>query len=427
MTMDYKSEEYRGALRSHGFEPLLVADLCDRNARVMPKREAVADMDGNSLRWRDVSHLSDRLAAALTILGFQPGDVLLFLLPLGVHLFLLRVVCEKAGVRYLVGSHDSPERIGRIMQTLGARAIITNEIKRYPTLEEFRFIDLGDDKGGISTLLGLANSLSPSEIEGIRRRRATPFDPIEIRPSSGTTTGFPRFTDKIPCSLMFSQFIRQRRLRITSEDVYALFGGYRGAADGHGYYGFPMAGAKALFISQVQEASDIPRSLDFARTKGATIMHRVPFLDSFFPEHIPASVRLIFNNRPSFSPDLARRIEASTGARIFSGYSTEYGGISGCFWEDTQDVRLDTDGKPLEGNEVRIVSLEGNVLPPGTEGLIQVKGLHANLGCYRDAEETRKRWVSGWYDTRDWGYLNNEGRLTLLGRLDKEGKVTKWR
>lgn len=428
MFMDYKSDEYRGSLRAHGFEPVLVADLCDRHARLTPDREAAADMDGNSLSWREVSQLSDRMAAALTVLGFQPGDVLLFLLPLRVHLFLLRVACEKAGLRYLVGSHDSPERIKKTVGSLGARAIITNEAKRYPALENIRFIELGDDKAGTSTLLGLSNSLATSEVEGIRRTKASPLEPCEIRATSGTTLGFPRFADQVPCARMFSLFIRQRRLRITSEDVYAFFGYYRGAADGHGYYGFPMVGAKALFIPRVQEAADIPRALDFAGAKGSTIMHRVPFMDSFFPELIPASVRLIFNSRPSFGPDLARRIEASTGARIVSGYSiTEYGGISGCFREDSQDVRLNTEGKPLEGNEVRIVDQEGNVLPSGTEGLIQVRGLHANPGCYRDPEETQRRWASGWYDTRDWGYLDGEGRLALLGRVDSEGKLIKWR
>ena len=79
--------------------PLMTAaDFCDRNAREFGANEALVDRR-QRLTWSQVKQLSDRLAASLVKLGLQRDAKILVQLPNCAELFLIRLACEKAGVR----------------------------------------------------------------------------------------------------------------------------------------------------------------------------------------------------------------------------------------------------------------------------------------------------------------------------------------
>ena len=158
MPFDYESPEYRRALEAYGCEPLLSADWCERNAQRFPGREAIADME-RSLTWEEAVERSDRLAVALSFLDLRVGDRVILLMPLGVNLFLLRAACEKTGLPYFLSAHDISERLQRAAEELKARAVITDNVERYPefALPDVRFIS-------VTSLWGLAEAHSQGEI-----------------------------------------------------------------------------------------------------------------------------------------------------------------------------------------------------------------------------------------------------------------------
>jgi len=78
---------------------------------------------------------------------------------------------------------------------------------------------------------------------------------------------------------------------------------------------------------------------------------------------------------------------------------------------------LYTVGKPLEGVSVRIVDpATQEDLPPGSEGLILVKGPNVMKGYYRDEEATKNVLAGEWFNTGDKGILSKKGLLTITGR-----------
>src|SRR5262249_48558026 len=85
--------------------------------------------------------------------------------------------------------------------------------------------------------------------------------------------------------------------------------------------------------------------------------------------------------------------------------------------EDGDDDRFATAGMPLPGYEVRITDAQsGNVLPAGSVGQIQARGLMVMRGYYKMAKETAAT-ISpdGWLSTGDLGYLREDGRLVIAG------------
>jgi acyl-CoA synthetase (AMP-forming)/AMP-acid ligase II len=78
-------------------------------------------------------------------------------------------------------------------------------------------------------------------------------------------------------------------------------------------------------------------------------------------------------------------------------------------------VRLASVGRPLPGVDIAIRDPDNNALPAGQQGRIwvrgeQVSGEYAGTGPLVDA--------TGFFDTRDEGYLDDDGYLFVKGRAD---------
>jgi acyl-CoA synthetase len=106
------------------------------------------------------------------------------------------------------------------------------------------------------------------------------------------------------------------------------------------------------------------------------------------------------------------------GLLIYSMYgSTEQPSITGCTYTDSLEKRLSTAGRPLPGNEIRLVDAGGDEVAPGEPGEILSRGPECFLG-YTDASLTAKVFDhEGWYHTGDIGVLDLEGYLSITDRI----------
>lgn len=76
-----------------------------------------------------------------------------------------------------------------------------------------------------------------------------------------------------------------------------------------------------------------------------------------------------------------------------------------------------TVGPPVPLTEIRIASETGEILPPGVEGLIEVRGPQVTKGYYRNEEETVRSFTGdGFFRTGDLGRMTVSGELVITGR-----------
>lgn len=76
-----------------------------------------------------------------------------------------------------------------------------------------------------------------------------------------------------------------------------------------------------------------------------------------------------------------------------------------------------TVGPPVPRTELRVVSEEGQILPPGEEGTIEVRGAQVTKGYYNNEEENRKSFtLDGFFKTGDLGKMTIKGELVITGR-----------
>jgi O-succinylbenzoic acid--CoA ligase len=137
-------------------------------------------------------------------------------------------------------------------------------------------------------------------------------------------------------------------------------------------------------------------------------------LDARGDRPLPESFRLaLIGGGPVPTPLLAR----ARAARLLALQT--YGLTEACSQVTTErpsEADGRTAGPPLPGLEVRITGPEGEVLGPGREGDIEVRGPTVMGGYLNRPEATSEALRDGWLRTRDMGTLDGRGRLTVLSR-----------
>jgi len=95
-----------------------------------------------------------------------------------------------------------------------------------------------------------------------------------------------------------------------------------------------------------------------------------------------------------------------------------------CIGLEYQPTRAGSAGKVVPGYKVEILDDEGNVLPPEKEGIIVIKlplppGTLATL--WQNDQKYREEYLDqfpGYYLTGDGGYIDRDGYLHVMGRID---------
>lgn len=96
---------------------------------------------------------------------------------------------------------------------------------------------------------------------------------------------------------------------------------------------------------------------------------------------------------------------------------TEVGGIARNVIRSAED-NLRCVGRILEGNEVEVVDLAGNVQMPKTVGLIRVRNNIMVQQYANNPTATQECFKNGWFYSGDTGYFDESGLLYVTGRAN---------
>ena len=198
-------------------------------------------------------------------------------------------------------------------------------------------------------------------------------------------------------------------------------------------FGFTVTGLLTLLsgikIAFSPDPTDGKRLAHAIEHWGATILCGPPtFLKAIMKAATPEqlrSVRLCFSGAEKVPPDLLALMAPFGGEEFFiEGY-----GITEC----SPVLTFNRQGKPhrgvglpAQGVELLIVHPETyEILPVGTQGLILARGPNVFAGYLNPSVSSPFIEVKGlsWYKTGDLGFLDEEGALTISGRLKRFVKV----
>lgn len=119
------------------------------------------------------------------------------------------------------------------------------------------------------------------------------------------------------------------------------------------------------------------------------------------------------------------RIRELVTPNIINIYGTTESGLSGGTMMFRKDLdrpdKITSIGKPLLNSEVRVIAPGGtadDILPPGEEGEIIIRGPSVANEMWDDPAKTRQVFEGPWWHSGDLGVMDDEQFLYIRGRLD---------
>jgi len=458
-------------------------ELLSRNALQVPGVVALREKDfgiWQEYTWRQYFDEVLALAAGLDALGFAEGDALIVLGDNRPRLYIgMLAASALRGVSVPVFPDAIADEVRHIVGSCRARFALAEDQEQVDKLLDLRKhighldVIVYDDARGLGTYTesglvayaavrtsGVERLETQPQLRDTLLRRARPGDPAVLLHSSGTT-GTPK--------------------GVMLEHGHLLAAVRNGAAGGYfeageeivaylpmawvGDFVFSVAAAIALrftvniperpetVLQNLQEIAPTlyfapPRSWDQMLTHVHVRMEEAPRLKRWLYHRLmPVAVDLERARLEGKPTSLGRRLVRSLGEPVIYGPLKDYLGLSRvrraytggeAIGEDAflffrglgvnlkqiygqtensaltsvqadDEVRLHTVGRPLPGVEARI----------GDAGEILLRSESLFKGYRNNPEATASALRDGWFHTGDAGYLEPDGQLVILGRVEE--------
>jgi acyl-coenzyme A synthetase/AMP-(fatty) acid ligase len=141
------------------------------------------------------------------------------------------------------------------------------------------------------------------------------------------------------------------------------------------------------------------------------------------------SLRRFLQAGGALAPDNIEALrEIVPGAEFVVMYGqTEATARISCLPSDRLRDKRGSAGLPLDNLKIRIADEQGQELPSGQTGEIQVSGPSVCGGYLQEPEATQQKFADGWLRTGDLGSLDEEGYLWINGRSSDFIKIRGYR
>jgi len=117
------------------------------------------------------------------------------------------------------------------------------------------------------------------------------------------------------------------------------------------------------------------------------------------------------------SAQLLARFEARFGFPLLEGYGLSEGTCASTINPIDGVRKVGTVGLPFTGQRIAIAGPNGLHLPQGAVGEVLVQGPNVMRGYLGKPQETAKTLIDGWLHTGDMGRIDEDGYLSIVGRL----------
>ena len=198
-------------------------------------------------------------------------------------------------------------------------------------------------------------------------------------------------------------------------------------------WGAMMCNVKGAYHVNPLEAKQVGKLIK--RHKGTILMTTPTFLRSYMrrckPEQL-ASLDAIVTGAERLPPELADQYEEKFGVRPVQGYGiTELSpGVAANIPASRQrgdfqvDAKEGTVGRPICNVSAKVLDLDTNEeLPPNESGMLWITGPNVMLGYLNNEKATKEVIVDGWFKTGDMAKIDEDGFITITGRLSRFSKI----
>ncbi|MFD8542377.1 amino acid adenylation domain-containing protein [Streptomyces sp. NPDC059649] len=383
-----------------------VPELIAGHARRTPGATALI-AGSERLSYAELDHRIREFAAALIEAGVRPGDRVGVCLPRTADLLVALVATWRAGAAYLPLDPGYPAGRLRMMVEDARPAVVVGDAAAARALASTGVALVGPD-----AVAGRAPEQWPV---------LAPQDPAYVIHTSGST-GRPKgvIVRHDNLAALFSAFAQ-----ILPDPPQVSVAGASVSFDISVLELFwPLATGRTVLLTSHQQVADaeVPRGALYQCTP---TMARI-LADDPAGRRLLGGLAVLFVGGEPLARDLADRLTDLVPGPVFNCYGPTETTVWSTVWRVEPQVPVHI-GRPLAGEECRVVDAHGRPLPPGVPGRLLILGAGVGSGYWERPELTAERFAEydgrRGYDTGDLAVLDPAHGLRFLGRADTQVKV----
>jgi cyclohexanecarboxylate-CoA ligase len=285
-----------------------------------------------------------------------------------------------------------------------------------PALEHLVVIGEGGVRDFDSVLLAEPPTGADRAMFEVRRLESEEI--VQLCFTSGTT-GEPKGVLQTSDTLLSNSIPFTERLGLKHDDVLLMPSPLAHQT------GFMLAMLPCFHIGGTLVLQDVwspARAAEIIRAEKVTFsMGATPFLADLAAqaEDQPvafATLRIFGSAGAPIPRTLVGRAGKAMGVTILSCWGmSEVGGATLTRLDDPPEKASGTDGACLPGVEIRVLDADGCILPPDTEGRLEVRACSMFCG-YLKRPNLPAMNAEGWFDTGDMARIDDDGYLRITGR-----------
>jgi len=396
----------------------MILDLLEKGS---PSHVAIAVSGGGPVVTYDqLRQQIDALAAKLNQFGLGRGDRIAMALPNGLEMIAAFLAASTVGTAAPLNPAYRLDEFRFYLEDTGARALIVP-----PTGSDEARQAAGDQTLVIEADLDSQGQVqfSSAGIAGPPRARdyPNPDDTALVLHTSGTTSR-PKRVPLLHTNLMISARNVAETYQLSAEDVslcvMPLF-------HVHGLVASTLATLLTGGTVVVPPRFNPLTFWSAVRDHRASWYSAVPTIHQVLLSRAKAGarpagaehLRFIRSCSAALPPQMMADLEERFGVPVLEAY-----GMTEAAHQMASNPLPPSARKPGSvgcGTAVGIAILDeaGELLPAGAVGEVSIKGPNVFSGYEGNAEANAASFSQGWFRTGDQGYLDNDGYLTLVGRL----------
>ncbi len=377
---------------------------------------ALETEDATTYSFGDLEIQSAKMANALKAAGVEPGDRVAVQAPKSAVALFLYLGCLRAGAIYLpMNTAYKPKEVDYLLRD-AEPSVFVSDPDQVAVIDVAKKADVPrvftlDGKGQGTLAEAAANA--PNNFETLV---STADDIAAILYTSGTT-GQPKGAMLSHDNLASNALTLHKAWGFVPGDVLLhslpIF-------HAHGLFvALPCAllnGSKQIFLPGFNARRVVER-LPRATVFMGVPTHYVRLLgEADFDRACTANMRLFVSGSAPLMEDTFREFEARTGHTILERYGMTETVMNTSNPYDGARVPGSV-GPPLPGISVRVCKEDGEDLPQGETGVLEVSGPNVFKGYWRNPEKTKSEFRDdGYFITGDLSRIDENGYVHIVGR-----------
>lgn len=422
-TLSVRGAVEAGRLLLHG-ERIGPSTLHTLHAVNFPDQTALVQ-GGTSLTYGELERRINRAAHAFLAMGVRPGDRVALMMKNCIPFVeatygLFRIRASAVNVSY----HLKPRELSYILDHSGSQALVfgpeqvevASEARGTVKTPSDNFVPTSSIAGGLRSWderLGIEPDTRPTRAT----RDGSSMNFVYTSGTTGAPKGAVRDMTKTGMTII-NRILEGLPFRHADRHLVACPLYHSGAQA----FLHLMSGLGAeIHLLDSFDAERALETMEQSRIHNAflvpTMAQRILNLPAHVLErHRPKDLNgLVFGAAP-FPAELRKRVMAYFGDVAYDFYgSTETGWVT---LANPQDIRLHPDsvGKPIAGNEIKILDESRNELPPGMVGELFVRNAMTIEHYHGDPEATARSRHGDFFSVGDLARVDGDGYIFLAGR-----------